>query len=954
MLWEDFTCLDISQCMLNKAILQVAAKYLESEKSGCLVQFLVLGTKANIWCRKHLKMTLMSTEDSPEEEHCSFFYQLVLDLLNYSAASYSALARYHVSVNKELVVSLENFISEQFTLMKDLISEIKNIHILGSELLKAAQVALDAVTRLCKVYCNGVNWDTFHEKIEGEKETEDCKEIENRDHVIQVTNCTIEKLCELGTVAANDGGSLVSLLNLSWKGVVSLLQLGKGALAAKLNITVIIMNLISLANESLRCAAETWSSSKEKVSVAEAKRIFLPVKFYLINAVRIISQYQTQALCVYKEIALSVVMILTFRISLSTVEHLKSASEVLAEILEPTSLHLLNSLLNSAQVKQENKCQILDWLFSNGSDEPSESNTSSSHNSLDVIFSVGSDSMNKEKMIVVGRVALFLKLLTCAPDLEDDVRLGIARKLGWLLDILLDEDVYCSVLVLLTPTVLSGSNQNHEFTHQPMFSAVLHALKTFIVAVSSSPAWSEVESFLIENLFHPHCLCWDIITELWCFILRHAELDLVNDSVDKLCELLMLASRESALFPWSALRRTSRLICTIVTHGPEFTVDRVYSWVFDSSRSECALNVQIALLMEGFPLNFLSEKKRSIAKKRIITQYYDFLDRFDDISSWESDSAVYGAPVFALSAALQSLQVSLSDVDMRTLKFLIGIIDKYKTSSDNTSKDNNRRLVGELLGIISNIKHLYSSDEMEKVILELQNLFISKPALSDSQLLICKPNLAYFLAGLGHMEFPDSDDSARSSAAWELYHMLLRERHWALAHLSITAFGYFAARTSCNQLWRFVPQDAALSFDLESGKEADGERFMSELKSVLDKEMACPAIQATPNQVAMLVGEGLALKENARNNAEHDPEAALSDMMDIDVEKQQPSKKRKFPDGISRGVELLQNGLKIMVDGLSQWQHNQHESTEVREELRSHFSRLEDVIAHLVSLAGGC
>ncbi|KAL6535157.1 hypothetical protein OROMI_026531 [Orobanche minor] len=940
--------------MLNKAILQVAAKYLESEISGCLVQFLVLGTKANIWCRKHLKMTLMSTEDSPEEEHCSFFYQLVLDLLNYSAASYSALARYHVSVNKELVVSLENFISEQFTLMKDLISEIKNIHILGSELLKAAQVALDAVTRLCKVYCNGVNWDTFHEKIEGEKETGDCKEIENRDHVIQVTNCTIEKLCELGTVAANDGGSLVSLLNLSWKGVVSLLQFGKGALAAKLNITVIIMNLISLANESLRCAAETWSSSKEKVSVAEAKRIFLPVKFYLINAVRIISQYQTQALCVYKEIALSVVMILTFRISLSTVEHLKSASEVLAEILEPTSLHLLNSLLNSAQVKQENKCQILDWLFSNGSDEPSESNTSSSHNSLDAIFSVGSGSMNKEKMIVVGRVALFLKLLTCAPDLEDDVRLGIARKLGWILDILLDEDVYCSVLVLLTPTVLSGSNQNHEFTHQPMFSAVLHALKTFIVAVSSSPTWSEVESFLIENLFHPHCLCWDIITELWCFILRHAELDFVNDSVDNLCELLMLASRESALFPRSALRRTSRLICTIVTHGPEFTVDRVYSWVFDSSRSECALNVQIALLMEGFPLNFLSEKKRSIAKKRIITQYYDFLDRFDDISSWESDSAVYGAPVFALSAALQSLQVSLSDVDMRTLKFLIGIIDKYKTSSDNTSKDNNRRLVGELLGIISNIKHLYSSDEMEKVILELQNLFISKPALSDSQLLICKPNLAYFLAGLGHMEFPDSDDSARSSAAWELYHMLLRERHWALAHLSITAFGYFAARTSCNQLWRFVPQDAALSFDLESGKEAYGERFMSELKSVLDKEMACPAIQATPNQVAMLVGEGLALKENARNNAERDPEAALSDMMDIDEEKQQPSKKRKFPDGISRGVELLQNGLKIMVDGLSQWQHNQHESTEVREELRSHFSRLEDVIAHLVSLAGGC
>ncbi|KAK6122933.1 hypothetical protein DH2020_043323 [Rehmannia glutinosa] len=756
---------------------------------------------------KHLKMTLMSIEDSPEEEHCSFFYQLVLDLLSYSAASYSALARYPVSINKELVVSLENFISEQFTLMKDLVSEIKRIHILGSEILKAAQVALDAVTRLCKF--------------------------------------------------------------------------GKGALAAKVNITGVIMNLISLASESLRCAAETWSSSvQEKVSLAEAKRIF-------------------------------------FQISLSTVEHLKSASEVLAEILEPTSLHLLNSLLNSAQVKQENKCQILDWLFSNGSDMSSEAE---SNNSLDVIFSV-----------------------------KDDIRLGIARKLGWLLDIIVDEDVYCSILVLQTPTV-SDTSQNHEFTYQPMFCAVLHALKAFIIMVASSPAWNEVESFLIENLFHPHFLCCEIITELWSFILRHAESDMVNDIVDKLCTILMQTSRESVLCPQSALRKTARLICTFVTYGPEFMVDRVYSCIFDSGRSQNALNVHIALLMEGFPLNFLSEKKRSIAKQRIITQYYEFLESFEDTSLRESDSGIYGAPVFALSAALQSLQVSLSDTDMKTLKFLVAIIRKYKTSSDNASKDNHRRLLGELLGIISNMKHLYSFDEMEEVILELQNLFISKPALSDSQLFTCKPNLAYFMAGLGHVELSDSDDSARSSAAWELYHMLLKERHWALVHLSVTAFGYFAAHTSCNQLWRFVPQDAALSFDLELGKEADEERFMSELKAVLEKEMACPILQATPNQIALLIREGKILKEIARNNVKCDSEDTFSDRMDIDDEKQ-PSKKRKFPDGICRGVELLQNGLKVMVDGLSQWQQNQHDSSEVREKFWTHFSRLEDVIAHLVSLA---
>lgn len=97
--WEDFTCLDVSQCMLNKSILSVAAKYVNSDLSGCLVQFLSLGMKVclplycsnfaivvqllnlricqgSMWCRKHLKMTCMSKEESQEEEHCSFFYQV--------------------------------------------------------------------------------------------------------------------------------------------------------------------------------------------------------------------------------------------------------------------------------------------------------------------------------------------------------------------------------------------------------------------------------------------------------------------------------------------------------------------------------------------------------------------------------------------------------------------------------------------------------------------------------------------------------------------------------------------------------------------------------------------------------------------------------------------------------------------------------------------------------------
>lgn len=44
-LWEGFTCLDESQCLLNKAMLDVAAKYLEGDSFGGQEKFLTLGAK---------------------------------------------------------------------------------------------------------------------------------------------------------------------------------------------------------------------------------------------------------------------------------------------------------------------------------------------------------------------------------------------------------------------------------------------------------------------------------------------------------------------------------------------------------------------------------------------------------------------------------------------------------------------------------------------------------------------------------------------------------------------------------------------------------------------------------------------------------------------------------------------------------------------------------------------
>lgn len=287
---------------------------------------------------------------------------------------------------------------------------------------------------------------------------------------------------------------------------------------------------------------------------------------------------------------------------------------------------------------------------------------------------------------------------------------------------------------------------------------------------------------------------------------------------------------------------------------------------------------------------------------------------------------------------------------MKTIKFLVAIIHKYRDSSEIKIKDKYRRLLSETLGIISNMKHLYTSNDMEQVILALQNLFISGPALSDGKSFQCKPNLSSFMAGLGHIELEDREDSAVSSAMWELYHMLLEERHWALVHLAITAFGYFAGRTTCSELWRFVPQDAALSFDLETGKEADEERFMSELKEFLEKETACPKIKPCPDTINMLAIDGQMLKETFKKIRDLDSMLMICEPMEVDNENQ-TNRKRKFPDRVTKGVELLRNGLKVMGDALSEWQHNQYDSTDIRDKFLTHFSHLEDVVTHLVSLA---
>ena len=68
----------------------------------------------------------------------------------------------------------------------------------------------------------------------------------------------------------------------------------------------------------------------------------------------------------------------------------------------------------------------------------------------------------------------------------------------------------------------------------------------------------------------------------------------------------------------------------------------------------------------------------------------------------------------------------------------------------------------------------------------------------------------------------------------------------------------------------------------------------------------------------------------------------------MEAEKQW-NKRRKLPEGICRGVELLQKGMKRIKEGLSEMSSN--ESQDFHKSLLNQFSCLKDLVSYLVSLA---
>ncbi|KAG2554834.1 hypothetical protein PVAP13_9KG584600 [Panicum virgatum] len=860
-------------------------------------------------------------------------------------------------ITVDMVHTIGDFISELLSLTESSMAD-KKIHGAGADIARAAPIFLDEAAKLCRVYSEAAKAEDCKMSIPDEDTTVKHSERGLASEVTRITSSTIQTLCKLGTYAASSGGSQVALLNVSWKGTVSLLQSGKGMIEEKVNVREIILTLLSLSIESMRVAAETWCTPLlETLGSSEARRAFLPIKFFLINAVRICSAYPSEAMAIYKNIIRCALAITSASILFSKKPQLKAANEALVELLEPTLFVLLDTLMKSSEVTPESKCQLARYFFeneeANGSDHMGQANREEINlPSLDCIFSMDSDVDLRNRALLPAELIVFLHFLNASPWLTEEVVIELSKKLQSLLNILTSEDIYSYVLGFEIPA-LYGADHSPAVVWQPVYTCLIQAMKTFMLsAVSSSAAWNELEAFLLENLFHPHFLCMEIVTELWCFFMRYAETETSINIVNQLFLLLkIVASPEGVLVPLSALRKVAHSVCIILSYASSATVDQVYTCMLNDENPSKSSVLHLALVMEGFPFDSLSGGIKELAVKKMFTSFAGYLESYSKnhrainvpTSSW----GVIGFPVHALASALQRCEIKddsiIDEKSITTMfKFTISLINMYGTASDS-GKDHLAKHISSMLDIISNTRHLCAFSEMERLTLQLHTLFLSTSCNSNAVLSQCKPSMASFMAILGHLNATEYDAKELSSAMWDLYHLLLKERHWALIHLVMGSFGYFAARTSFTQLWKFVPGDAALSYNASTGTSIDGNGFMVELRAYLQKEAALHTDRWSEEQFQLLVSEGRALKKLVEAYSEI---PVVSEPEKVATTKDASTKKRKVPDGICEGMVLLQNGLKAMRGAF-----DEADFAELKDRFAAHLSRLEDAVSQIATLS---
>lgn len=428
----------------------------------------------------------------------------------------------------------------------------------------------------------------------------------------------VSAFTDLGRFAAANGRDWVGLLNVAWKGVTALLQTttGKETMSNLVDIHQIIAMMIGCSQEALKNAAESWKMVLEEkdaaANTAELKRLCIPVKFFLINVIRIITHYPCQAVDAFNDIADCGLKITSLKHELSKHPCLKFAAEAIVETLEPSLFILLCTLLNSSELELSLKVRLLELLIGIENENGCFSTNSGYAGEMDEVNEgIGAVPVGQEANLQLGRLTIFLGLLQSSRDCGEDISYELAKRLNFSLQMISDAKIYAEVFQIQ----VAAARFPAKATWQCLYITLIKSLQVFFVTLAGTAAWTEAEEFLYRNVLHPHTLCRELILDLWCFVSRHREVSMIEYHIQDLLLLLndLLDSSNAIHSEWP-VRTIGRLICSLVKADQDALVAKVYELALGREPFSAASTSVLAavLVKEHFPIASLPEELKSL------------------------------------------------------------------------------------------------------------------------------------------------------------------------------------------------------------------------------------------------------------------------------------------------------------------------------------------------------
>ncbi len=237
----------------------------------------------------------------------------------------------------------------------------------------------------------------------------------------------------------------------------------------------------------------------------------------------------------------------------------------------------------------------------------------------------------------------------------------------------------------------------------------------------------------------------------------------------------------------------------------------------------------------------------------------------------------------------------------------------------------------------------------------LQILLIKIQELSTSatynEAKVMKPALAEFLASLSKFNIPEDIGNPLSQALWDLFHLVLREEHWALVQAGLASFGYFAEHSPCAELWRFIPSHPGLAADVRGSGKSGEEMFMTAVKLFLEKNGAFTSLLMTESEKDLLRHECIMQRssyvhsflrecEDEEHLTENRPLVQELDSMKTDAD---ISLGLIIPPEVKTGLLMLQEGFCL----LSKVAHDWLPSPNMKQKWQSHIEQLGEVHVNL-------